>query len=111
MNDYLCEVGHNLNINFNDNIDFEWYLPVRGFECFNDIELAPLPVIKDILFEFDDLSSGCDEVLVSVFKKHFYIVDNLILHICNRSSAGGVFPNRLMLALVVFIFKTGDRLS
>ena len=33
---------------------------------------------------------------------------NLILHIYNRSLDGGVFPNRPMLALVVFIFKAGD---
>ena len=43
-----------------------------------------------------------------MFKKKFDIVGNLILHICNRSLAGGVFPNRLLLALVVFIFKAGD---
>ena len=35
LNDYVSEVGHNLNLNFDDNIDFEQYLPVRGFECFN----------------------------------------------------------------------------
>ena len=34
---------------------------------------------------------------------------NLILRICNRSSAGGVFPNLLMMALVVFIFKAGNK--
>ena len=52
--------GHNLNLNFDDNIDFDWYLPVRDFECFNDFEPATLPEIKNILFEYDDLSSGCD---------------------------------------------------
>ena len=46
--------------------------------------------------------------LPSVFKKIFDIVGNLILHIYNRSLAGGVFPNRLMLSLVIFIFKAGD---
>ena len=45
--------------------------------------------IKDILFEFDDLSSGHDEVSASVFKIFFDIVGNLILHIGNRSLAGG----------------------
>ena len=67
----------------------------------------PLPEIKDILFEFE-LSSGCDEVFAYVFKKNVDIVGNLIWHICNCSLAVGVFPNRLILALVVFIFKTGD---
>ena len=71
MNDYFCEVGHNPNLNFDDNIDFERYLPARDFEGFNDFEPATLPEIKDILFEFDDLSSGCDEVLASVFNKNF----------------------------------------
>ena len=110
MNDYFCELGHNLNLNFDDNIDFERYVPVRDFESVNDFEPATLPEIKDILFEFDDLSSGCDEVLASLFKKFFNIVCYLILHIilCNRSLARGMFPNRLMLALVVFIFKAGD---
>ena len=42
-----------------------------------------------------------------MFKKSFDNVGNLILHICNRSLAGGVFPNRLMLA-VVFILNDGD---
>ena len=66
MNDYFCKVGHNLNLNFDDNIDFERYLPVRDFECSNDFEPATLPEIKDILFEFGDLSGGCHEVLYSV---------------------------------------------
>ena len=60
-NDYFCEVGHNLKLNFDDNIDFERCLPVRNFECFNDLEPATLPEIKDILFKFDDLSSGYEE--------------------------------------------------
>ena len=108
LNDYFCEVGHNLNLNFHDNNYFERYLPVRDFECFSDLEPATLPEIKDILLEFDDLSSGCDEVLASMFKNIFNIVGNLILHICNRNLAGGVFPNRLMLGLVVLIFKVSD---
>ena len=91
MNDYFSEVGHNLIPNFDDNIYFQKYLPVRDFECFDDIEPVSLNEIKDILFEFDDLMSRCDEVFV-----------------CNHSLAGGVFPNRLMLASVVFIFKVGD---
>ena len=45
LNDYFCEVGHNL--------------PVRDFECFSDFEPATLPEINDKLFRFDDLSSGC----------------------------------------------------
>ena len=106
LNDYFCELGHNLN--FDDNIDFERYLPVMNFECFSDFEHATFPETKNVLFEFHDLSSGCDEVLASVFKKIFDIVSNLILHICKRSLAVGVFPNRLMLALIVFIFKAGD---
>ena len=62
--------------------------------------------MKDIQLEFDDLSGECDVVLASVFKKLFDIVGNLILHILNLSLAGGVFSNRLMLALVVFIFQS-----
>ena len=108
LNEYFCEVGHNLNLNFDDIIHFERYLPVRNFECFNDFEPANLPEIKDILFEFDDLSSRCDEILAFVFNKKFDIVGNLILHICNRRLTGGVFPNRLMSALVVLIFKASD---
>ena len=72
------------------------------------LNIPLFPETKNVLFEFHDLSSGCDEVLASVFKKIFDIVSNLILHICNRSLAVGVFPNRLMLALIVFIFKAGD---
>ena len=56
-------MGHNFNLKLDDNIDYERYLPVRDFECFSDFEPATLPEIEDILFEFDDLSSGCDEVL------------------------------------------------
>ena len=51
---------------------------------------ATLLEINYILFEFDDLSCGCDEVLASAFKKIFDI------------------DNRLILALVAFIFKAGD---
>ena len=69
----------NLNLNFDDNIDFEQHLPVRDLEYFNDFEPDTLPEIKDILFKFDDLSSGYDEVLASMFKKNFDIVGNLIL--------------------------------
>ena len=83
-------------------------MPIRDLESYSDFEPATLPEIKDLLLEFDNLSSGCDEVLPSVFKKKFAFVGNLILHICNHSLAGGVFPNRLMLALIVFIFKAGD---
>ena len=60
------------------------------------------------MFEFDDISSGCVGVLASVFKKNFDIVGNLISVIWNRSSAGGVFLNRLMLAFYVFILKACD---
>ena len=59
-------MGHNLNLNFDGNIDYERYLPVNDFECFNEFEPATLPEIKDILCEFDDLSSGCDKVLAGL---------------------------------------------
>ena len=48
LNDYFCEVGHDLNLNFDCNIDFERYLLVRDFECFNDFEPATLPEMKDL---------------------------------------------------------------
>ena len=66
-------MGYNLKQNFNDNIDFERYLPVRDFECFNDFEPASFPEIKDILFEFHDLSSGCDEVLRLCSRKNLIL--------------------------------------
>ena len=78
LNDYFCKVGHNLNLNLDDNIDFERHLPVRDFECFNDFEPDTLPEIKDILFEFVDISSGSDEDLASVFK--IFLLKLWIIH-------------------------------
>ena len=53
-----------------------------------------------MIYEVDVMRS-----LASVFKIFFDIVGNQILHICNRSLTRGVFPNRLMLSLVIFILE------
>ena len=111
LNGYFCEVSHNLDLKFDDNIDFEQYWPIRDFKYFNYFEPATLPEIKDEIFKFDDLSSGCDEVLASVFKNFFDIVGNLIFLICNRSLAGGCFLRGLCWLWLFSCLKSVIRLS
>ena len=53
-------------------------------------------------------SPGYDGILISVIKDNLDSLLDAIVYICNLSLQTGVFPQKLMIAVVVVIFKSGD---
>ena len=61
-----------------------------------------------ILWQFDENCKGSDGVPAGIFIGHFDVIDKVLTSTCNASLSGGKFPDKLMLALVIFLQKAGD---
>ena len=65
--------------------------------------------MSKIIKSFKSTSSlGYDEVLISVIKDNLDSLLDAIVFICNLSLQTGVFPPKLVIAVVVAIFMSGD---
>ena len=53
-------------------------------------------------------SPGYDRIPIGVIKDSLDSLLDAIIYICNLSLETGVFPKKLMIAVVVAIFKSGD---
>ena len=53
---------------------------------------------------------GCDELPAKFFKDNFAILGNVILDMCNSSLSTGTFPDDLMIAMVIFLYKANSLL-
>ena len=63
--------------------------------------------ISDLIASFKSSSAGYDEISMNIFKDNLHHLSE-ITYICNLSFQEGVFPKRLMIAIVTCIFKSGD---
>ena len=69
--------------------------------------------LKELLVAFSSLksnkSAGYDDISVDVVKKVFNLIQSPLLYIFNLSLKHGVFPEKLKIARVTPVFKTGEK--
>ena len=61
-----------------------------------------------ILKSLKDSACGSDELSPKIIKMSMNVITDPLLHVCNMSLLGGIFPSELKTAKVVPIFKSGD---
>ena len=54
-------------------------------------------------------SAGHDRIPISIIKQSIQIIAEPLAHIINLSITRGIVPDQMKIALVVPLFKTGDR--
>ncbi len=82
--------------------------------CEKSIFLEPLTIeeLKDIVSSLKNTNStGHDGINNFLIKKYFEHIGNPLLHICNKILTCGIYPNCLKRAIIVPIYKGGDRLD
>ena len=106
-NKYFCSIGERLASVFQTNDDRLRYLQ-RTANSFFSFSLVTEEEIKSIVLQSKNSSPGIDELPMLLFKENRDSLANIIAYICNESSSQGVFPEKLAVALVTFIYKKGD---
>ena len=105
---FFVEVGPNINNSINDN----GHDPL-SFLSTNESSIFLLPTddheIASIIKEMRQTSSGDDNISVSVIKALSNALTKPLAHIINLSMTQGKFPKKLKSALVIPIFKNGNR--
>lgn len=91
----------NLSMNHND------YLGARRNSC---IEFPPVIENKIItaLKQLKNSSPGDDGIPMSLIKAIISVIMHVILHLINCSLRSGIFPEKLKVAKVLPLFKSGD---
>ena len=106
-NKYFCSIGERLAAVFQTNDDHLRYLQ-RTVNSLFSFSLVPEEEIKSIVLQSKNSSPGIDELPMLLFKENIDSLANIITYICNESFSQGVFPEKLAVALVTFIYKKGD---
>ena len=106
-NKYFCSIGERLASVFQTNDDHLGYLQ-RTVNSLFSFSLVTEEEIKSIVLHSKNSSPGIDELPMLLFKENIDLLANIITYICNESFSQGVFPEKLAVALVTFIYKKGD---
>ena len=110
FNDFFVNVGPDLakNIVAPDNVDIDKYLNNRTV---NSMFLTPitedeiLKIINKIEAKKSTDSSGIN---MSLIKEIFKFICKPFTDICNKSFLNGVFPDKMKIAKVIPLFKSGE---
>ena len=89
-------------------IDFKRFLPPIRCNYFAEFEPTTTEEIYSIMKDFDDYSKGSDDLYAFIYKRNYGIFVNIITRIYNSSLSTGVFPDALMLAKLISLFKAND---
>ena len=107
FNEYFSYVGAELASHFEPSDDFLDYLP-----RYDNIRFTVNPVtvedVSRVLLSLSDSSPGHDGLPMHIFKDNITSLVGILTFLCNLSFSSGVFPDKLMIARVVCIFKKGD---
>ena len=78
--------------------------------CVGTLYLEPVEKreLVTILKSLKDSACGSDELSPKIIKMSMNVITDPLLHVCNMSLLGGIFPSELKIAKVVPIFKSGD---
>ena len=108
FNNYFSSIGQALYSNIATYIDFEQFLPPIRCNYFTEFEPTTTEEIYSIMKDFDDYSKVSDDLYAFIFKRNYDILGDNITRICNISLSTGVFPDALMLAKLISLFKSND---
>ena len=110
FNNYFINIGPALSskIEPDSKASYKYFLKNKTNHIFNFQTIDRIIVLKTINDLPNKASCGFDNVSLSLIKSiKFDILDYLTL-IINQSLMSGVFPDKLKLAKVIRIYKTGD---
>ena len=79
--------------------------------CDSQFVIAPATPseIKDTVLNMRNSCPGYDNLPTRLFKDNIDSLADIITHLCNKSFAEGIFPERLKVARVTCVYKAGDR--
>ena len=109
FNEHFSSLGDNLAAAFLPGDDGYLQYLNDDFEhlSFNFEPTNPEEVTRLVL-TMKEASPGWDGVPMKVLKNNITSLAGVISHICNLSMSTGVFPENLMIAVIIFLFKSGD---
>ena len=108
FNNYFSSIGQALYSNIATYIDFKQFLPPIRCNYFTEFEPTTTEEIYSIMKDFDDYSKGSDDLYAFILKRNYDILGNNIARICYNSLSTGVFPDALMLAKLISLYKAND---
>ena len=110
FNNFFVNVGPSLaeNIPKSDEDSFKDYIQYKsGYSMF--LEPTCAKEIMNIIKTFQSKDSyGHDGLSMKIVKIISEVIAGPFSHVCNRSFESGVFPDKMKLAKIVPIFKSGD---
>ena len=108
FNNYFVNIGSNLAASIHERkTTLQNYIYYNG-PCLGTISLTDLELENAFASLKVNKSSGHDDIYADVVKKVSDEIFVILKHIFNISLAKEVFPNKLKLARVTLIFKTGN---
>lgn len=111
FNDFFSNIGPTLDKNIpNNNIDFRQFLRNKMNSTFTSFKLTNENEIIEIITHMKNISmsSGWDEIPGLLIRKICHIISKPLSIIINISLNSGVFPDKLKIAKVIPVFKSGD---
>ena len=105
FNDYFANIGPMMASTFIQDDSFAEYLNDQIHDRFVFSQVT-VTENSDLIASFKSSSPGYDEISMNIFKDNMHHLCEIITYICNLSFQEGVFPKRLMIAIVTCIFKS-----
>ena len=109
LNDYFVSIGEKLSQGIPDVNNS--HLEFMGNACPNDLSFRPVStaqVIK-IIKELKVSSAGYDNIHINLLKSSCQVIGPIIMQIVNQSLTTSIFPDKLKVARLIPLFKSGDR--
>lgn len=110
FNDYFVNIGSTLTNNIQCNIrntNYVQYLKKNNETAFFN-PITPGEIIKIVSNFKNQSSAGYDEIDIRIVKKAIHIICFPLCNIFNLMLTTGIFPDKLKIARVVPIFKSGS---
>ena len=109
FNDYFASVGTSLIPLSSDNSNIEIVNDQASLNSFVFENISANEIIKIINALDNSNSCGCDQISNKTLKKCVYNISDILAYLFNMSVNTGIFPTELKLAVVIPLFKKGDR--
>ena len=107
FNNIFSNIGSKLAQQFSPTTDFKNYLNENILSRFKFSHVTNQQVTK-IVMSFKNSSPGVDGLPMRLFKDNINVLADTIVFICNRSLDTGIFPKKLMIAMITCLHKAGD---
>jgi hypothetical protein len=109
LNQYFVSVGPTLASKIETTeVNFEAYLTPNKTSKMDNYEITEKELLDSVYLLKLNKSVGFDNISSNVIKKSIKYLTTPLLHVFNLSLKQGVYPEKLKIARVVPIFKSGD---